>query len=1419
MSFQRLGIGTRNPVKSLDVSGSVNISESIDVSGNITVDNNLTINEITTLNSTLNVSKASILSSTLDVTKAVTMSSTLTVEGNTLFNSDVSFTSMVYGISKGMVGLGNVNNTNDDDKPVSIAQQTALDLKADLDSTDTSFNLKADLDSTDVSFNLKADSIDVDASLNLKADSTDVDASLNLKADLDATDISFNLKADLDATDNSFNLKADLDSTDTSFNLKADLDATDVSLNLKAPSSAPEITNGATISGDLSLNSGLSVEGDVSFNSGFRFGGDIIPTTDSAFDIGSVDYKIRDLYLSNNSLWIGDDHKIDVEGGTMKFRKRKTSAVPSSLKTAKDNATDNSILSDIIDTLGLDSNTEISDLPPGKLLQYAKRADLTVNGKTGNNITVQDIYGTNTADYENIQNSDITQTDLSLNAALSVADDVSFNSGLYVDGKTKFNSDVSFTSTGRVDVCGNFYAQYPNGSIPGSAIAGEITTGNMSDLTVSGTTTLNSTLEVTKSSVFKGDVSFNSTGRVDVCGNFYAQYPDESIPSSAIVGGGSGGGSVVNANGQTFFDIITQQPGKFTFDSSSNTTANLTINWNYDDIKGKITDTVYQAFLNFQSNTSTKNIPYMDEIQVDISSSNASQSGWIPYQTMNVSNADYHASNYKTLTITKNTGSGSYTNVLNSTDPFDIRVFGKNNAYNYPDENTRGLIFNDVFFVIPGAPSDPVYQSTSINSDSQFTITYNFAEPESGNSNSLGKLNTSEVKYRENETLSSSAYALSTTIQTDTENDENVSGSSNFTTVLQSLRAGTKYDFLTRINNDLTDNYSINDTDWSNVGTSINFDTTNGPTVFTSLPGNNNIYSSSFTPNLSYNNTTYVTTSGFTNSNIIYINTTDSQTLVPSNGNDQIFQISDQSVTTSSTKGFGKYIDDLSNLVQVKAYIDNTVKQTLSYQGFQAGSTPNYGTASRSTHGVNYFNTPTQNDIYSDANRKGHRLKGVFELLTISNDNVETYIGGANSTPYVLKMEFVRDSINVGGTATTNTTSNIYIDTLSSNPSATSTNTAVVTDVIWTMGIPSVKKYKVDCTRTYSDINSSYGFIRGDRKLSSITAVTASSNSTNSTNFSTGNILIDSNSISSDGTYTYDATAFKTANSNNIQSLHYTSARDSTDTTVSITETMYSLKSNGTSNTTTVSVNHHFDKNSYNNYGTSMSSKLSLTDVHEMGAVSNLGSALGSITVSAYTSHTTIPQDHTLLYYNGEFQTSGYPDVTAYTWNSVSGTYTYNASSDGLTTSGSSSTTGTRYKWIAFKLNKVSATQYSFNGSNYTIKTNGDNTKFLSAVDMFANTGLFSSTIISNLFTSGNTNAIGFCRATKNGTSTNVYGYFKNNFNTTQTWTDAGTNATDYSSLTSAKYGCYVANGSDYGIQVSSTAINDDLHVFIGLKI
>ena len=53
----------------------------------------------------------------------------------------------------------------------------------------------------------------------------------------------------------------------------------------------------------------------------------IIPSN-SNVDIGDPENQIRDMYVSDNSLWIGDTHKISHSDGKLKFRKRKTTNIP-----------------------------------------------------------------------------------------------------------------------------------------------------------------------------------------------------------------------------------------------------------------------------------------------------------------------------------------------------------------------------------------------------------------------------------------------------------------------------------------------------------------------------------------------------------------------------------------------------------------------------------------------------------------------------------------------------------------------------------------------------------------------------------------------------------------------------------------------------------------------------------------------------------------------------------------------------------------------------------------------------------------------------------------------------------------------------------------------------------------------------------
>ena len=53
--------------------------------------------------------------------------------GKAAYDHSLLTTGNPHGVTKSDVGLGNVNNTSDADKPVSTAQQTALDLKASID--------------------------------------------------------------------------------------------------------------------------------------------------------------------------------------------------------------------------------------------------------------------------------------------------------------------------------------------------------------------------------------------------------------------------------------------------------------------------------------------------------------------------------------------------------------------------------------------------------------------------------------------------------------------------------------------------------------------------------------------------------------------------------------------------------------------------------------------------------------------------------------------------------------------------------------------------------------------------------------------------------------------------------------------------------------------------------------------------------------------------------------------------------------------------------------------------------------------------------------------------------------------------------------------------------------------------------------
>lgn len=131
------------------VNGNINIGTNLDVNANGRIKGNLTIDR-SIYAGTLDISnsatgpgltvrqfanqpvatfyKGNVMMVSINDSGDISANRNLNVGGNII----LSGSSTAFGITKSMVGLGSADNTSDANKPVSTAQQTALDLKANL---------------------------------------------------------------------------------------------------------------------------------------------------------------------------------------------------------------------------------------------------------------------------------------------------------------------------------------------------------------------------------------------------------------------------------------------------------------------------------------------------------------------------------------------------------------------------------------------------------------------------------------------------------------------------------------------------------------------------------------------------------------------------------------------------------------------------------------------------------------------------------------------------------------------------------------------------------------------------------------------------------------------------------------------------------------------------------------------------------------------------------------------------------------------------------------------------------------------------------------------------------------------------------------------------------------------------------------
>ena len=899
--------------------------------------------------------------------------------------------------------------------------------------------------------------------------------------------------------------------------------------------------------------------------------------------------------------------------------------------------------------------------------------------------------------------------------------------------------------------------------------------------------------------------------------------------------GGSGSSAVVNNRNQTFFELLTQQPNQFTASSTSNSSSQITINWNYNDIVPTHEVGVF-AKLMFPSASADRSLPHIDEIRFDVSGVNTLNSNhsqvWFNDNGSTISinsGSDYNSgTTYKSKNFPKtalsNANNSEIENILSKTSPIDIRVYGVvNNGIDVPNVNSRALVFRGLQFSQAAPPSQPIRQSVeSISSTlSEFSVNYRVSQTENGVTGSSARINSITGKFTEltgNDTLVSTIITQTDAgdEQTKTTSLNLLNAGQNLPITFDNLRFGTKYTYKVSVKN----NFSSTSSDDSITSTMSNF-------IKLPSAGSSNLILDIHTDSLK----NILKPSSSLLSNIVYVNISETTGLKFANDNLQTFEVTDTSATTSSAGGVGKGVDDEDDIAQIEisknfnggAY---TSLQLIKYSGFNR-LTNTVKNVSKSTNDI-IKNVSTNDKYSSDQLRKGFRIEGKFQLDNIPSNNITNLIGGASSDPYGIRLSYTR-TYNTGS----NQTKEVYIDNLGSDPSITKTSgeTFNITSEIYTMGIASVKEFNATFNRTYNNICSQYGFIPGDGKIGEITSIAGTNKSSSATS-----VTITSSEIPT-------STPFNKTKQTTISNVFYnTGTLLSNSKTFVVKEKAFSLKkpdgipSDGGSDT--ITIKHFCDRNSYNISSNQIYSRKFNTTFYEITDTTELGKLntnIGSIGVTEYTDHTTSIKPWTLLYIDGKLQTNNaqaYPDFSNSNFNQTgitkASTYSSGTSSYDLTgTSTGGNNNG--YKWIVFKIPSNSSTYVKEASS----KTGGAALPYID-VPAFIDSLPFNST--SDIKTKINTgfgsqNVVGFIRII-NSNDDICIGRFTSNKVANSLWYLGGnTSSVSLSNVLANDgvgqvYGSLIDTGNHnvangWGVECptqSNFKSGSDIEIFIGLK-
>ena len=430
------------------------------------------------------------------------------------------------------------------------------------------------------------------------------------------------------------------------------------------------VTGSTTLTGQLTANGASIFNGQLdgaaaSFNTlsvgNVELKGSIIPDTNATYDIGSADKKIRDLYVSDASIWIGDNNKLAVENDkiTMKRRKKGDNDIP---KFISDKLTTHISNADKVvhvkyfaslpaNSLGKGTNDELSTYTVADWIRFAnKKGTLSQDGFTKTNHTASDIYDL-ANDFDNDDSgqwSTISTGVIKYDGKITVGNDANAPA-LEALGKTslvgKVNIGEYFNSNASLYINGN---TINSGVLEVKGNTNLSTTAISDSLSVSQNANINGKMGVGKSA--------DGTFHLDVLGKTRVQ-DDAYFKKSLLVGTGVNSTSLTT-NGASGASMYVETP--LTGGSYPDVSHNVVIN--VPNTVFKAQDSIVTTNTNYLEIDSTKRsiLPYVKDVNGDLVNTGMTN-GWElggegPYRFDKIHTRDL---NISTETINIEDGSGN----------------------------------------------------------------------------------------------------------------------------------------------------------------------------------------------------------------------------------------------------------------------------------------------------------------------------------------------------------------------------------------------------------------------------------------------------------------------------------------------------------------------------------------------------------------------------------------------------------------------------------------------------------------------------------------------------------------------------------------------------------------------------------------